>query len=131
MYVRRVWTNNILVYSLLCYAGFADDTLPCASLDDCESVLLCQVCGRLQVCRASSAFACLQGPGKKWEHYKLTKNGKPLRAPMHVQLGDLVQIIAGAEKGKTGKITNVWSLAFKRTSAIVVKVTVGHGLCRL
>lgn len=49
----------------------------------------------------------LQGPGKKWEHYDLNKNGKPLRVPMHVQRGDMVQIISGAEKGKTGKITNV------------------------
>ena len=49
----------------------------------------------------------MQGPGKKWEHYELNKNGKPLRVPMHVQKGDLVQIISGAEKGKTGTITNV------------------------
>lgn len=49
----------------------------------------------------------LQGPGKKWEHYELNKNGKPLRQQMHVQRGDLVQIIAGRDKGKTGKIINV------------------------
>lgn len=49
----------------------------------------------------------MQGPGKKWEHYDLNKNGKPIRLPMHVQRGDMVQIISGAEKGKTGKITNV------------------------
>ena len=49
----------------------------------------------------------LQGPGKKWEHYDLNKNGKPLRLPMHVQRGDLVQIISGAEKGKTGTVSNV------------------------
>ena len=49
----------------------------------------------------------VQGPGKKWEHYDLNKNGKPIRLPMHVQRGDMVQIISGAEKGKTGKITTV------------------------
>ena len=49
----------------------------------------------------------MQGPGKKWEHYDLNKNGKPIRLPMHVQRGDMVQIISGAEKGKTGKITTV------------------------
>lgn len=54
-----------------------------------------------------SRNTCLQGHGKKWEHYDLNQNGKPLRVPMHVQRGDMVQIISGAEKGKTGKITNV------------------------
>lgn len=33
-----------------------------------------------------------QGPGKKWEHYELNKNGKPVRVPMHVKTGDLVQV---------------------------------------
>ena len=51
--------------------------------------------------------SALQGPGKKWEHYDLTKNGKPVRLPMHVQRGDMVQVISGAQKGKTGKITSV------------------------
>lgn len=49
----------------------------------------------------------MQGPGKKWEHYKLNKNGKPIRLPMHVRTGDFVQVIAGAEKGKTGEILKV------------------------
>ncbi|DBA96901.1 hypothetical protein WJX82_000283 [Trebouxia sp. C0006] len=57
------------------------------------------------------------GPGKKWEHYELNKNGKPLRVPMHVQRGDLVQIISGAEKGKTGTIKNI----ITKTGQIVVE----------
>ncbi|KAL3138671.1 Plastid ribosomal protein L24, variant 2 [Trebouxia sp. C0010 RCD-2024] len=56
------------------------------------------------------------GPGKKWEHYDLTKNGKPVRLPMHVQRGDMVQVISGAQKGKTGKITTV----ITKTGQIVV-----------
>lgn len=51
----------------------------------------------------------MQGPGKKWEHYELNKNGKPLIKPMHVQRGDFVQIISGSDKGKTGKIIKVES----------------------
>lgn len=31
------------------------------------------------------------GPGKKWESYELTANGKPLRRPMHVKAGDTVK----------------------------------------
>lgn len=49
----------------------------------------------------------LQGPGKKWESYPLNKNGKPERVKMHVKSGDLVQVIAGKDKGKVGTITKV------------------------
>jgi large subunit ribosomal protein L24 len=49
----------------------------------------------------------LQGPGKKWEHYDLTPNGKPVRVRMHVKSGDMVQVISGHDKGKVGKITMV------------------------
>ncbi|GAB4823203.1 hypothetical protein N2152v2_010249 [Parachlorella kessleri] len=48
-----------------------------------------------------------RGPGKKWEHYELTKNFKPVRIPMHVKSGDTVQVIAGSDKGVVGKITKV------------------------
>lgn len=51
----------------------------------------------------------MQGPGKKWEHYDLNKNGKPLRIPMHVRRGDTVQVIAGKDKGKVGEVTLVRS----------------------
>lgn len=40
----------------------------------------------------SSSFIDHQGPGKKWEHYELNDNGKPLRIPMHVKTGDVVQV---------------------------------------
>ncbi len=49
----------------------------------------------------------MQGPLKKWEHYKLTANGKPVRLPMPMKMGDTVKIIAGSDKGKVGKITKV------------------------
>lgn len=48
-----------------------------------------------------------QGPGKKWEHYELTKKGKPVRHPMHVKMGDTVVVIAGSEKGTVGKVSEV------------------------
>ena len=52
--------------------------------------------------------ACFQqGPGKTWEHYELTANGKPVRIPMHVKKGDTVQIISGDDKGKVGEIAKV------------------------
>jgi large subunit ribosomal protein L24 len=49
----------------------------------------------------------MQGPGKDWEHTKLTKNSKPVLLDLHVKSGDLVKVIAGADKGKVGKITKV------------------------
>lgn len=48
-----------------------------------------------------------QGPGKKWEHYDLNANAKPVRVRMHVQTGDTVQVIAGSDKGKIGKIVRL------------------------
>lgn len=51
--------------------------------------------------------ASLIGPGKKWEHYELNKNGKPVRHKLHVKKGDLVQVVAGSDKGKIGKITEI------------------------
>jgi large subunit ribosomal protein L24 len=49
----------------------------------------------------------LQGPGKRWEHYELNKNGKPVRVKMHIKTGDTVQVIAGGDKGKIGKVLKV------------------------
>lgn len=53
---------------------------------------------------------------------------------MHVQRGDLVQIIAGAEKGKTGKVTTVYcsllldcKAIFPKLEAIVTKVSAFSG----
>jgi hypothetical protein len=48
-----------------------------------------------------------QGPGKKWEHYELNKNGNPLKIAMHVRKGDTVQVIAGKDKGKVGEVSLV------------------------
>lgn len=49
----------------------------------------------------------LQGPLKDWEHYKLTRNGKPVRLPMPMRTGDTVKVISGHDKGKVGKVTKV------------------------
>jgi large subunit ribosomal protein L24 len=57
----------------------------------------------------AGTWAAAQGPGKKWEHYELNKNGKPLRIPMHVRKGDTVQIITGKDKGKVGEVSLVRS----------------------
>ena len=51
-----------------------------------------------------------QGPGKKWEHLPVNKNGKVERQPIHVKLGDTVQVIAGKDKGKVGKVIKVQPL---------------------
>jgi len=60
---------------------------------------------------AFSVSAMHKGPniggGKKWEHYELTKNGKPVRIKMHVRKEDTVVVIAGADKGKVGKVVKV------------------------
>ena len=47
------------------------------------------------------------GPGKDWENYKMTKNHRPVRLPMHVRTGDMVVVITGKYKGKTGRIASV------------------------
>ena len=47
------------------------------------------------------------GWGKKWEHYELNKNGKPIRFSMHVKKGDTVVVITGKDKGKVSTITKV------------------------
>ena len=107
--------NPNLVYSdcktvklnkLRCNADSSGSSVSGPSFDYCKLVWLQSL---LSVRNVSDLIVWLfmQGPGKKWEHYELNKNGKPLRVPMHVQRGDLVQIISGAEKGKTGTITNV------------------------
>merc|ERR1719181_2363613 len=49
------------------------------------------------------------GPGKRWEHFALTNNGKPKKHKMHVNTGDTVKVIAGQDKGiavypKSGRI---------------------------
>ncbi|CAL8462679.1 g2212 [Coccomyxa elongata] len=71
-----------------------------------------RLCPHTQTSRVQPLFrlptsASLFGPGKKWEHYELNKNGKPLRIPMHVRTGDTVQVIAGKDKGKVGEVTKV------------------------
>ena len=93
-----MYTRGFLVFT-----DSAGGEMSRAGLSDSKS----ESAGHLEARTGMHNSCLLQGPGKKWEHYDLNKNGKPLRLPMHVQRGDLVQIISGAEKGKTGKVTNV------------------------
>jgi large subunit ribosomal protein L24 len=48
------------------------------------------------------------GPGKKWEHLEVNKKGKYVREPLHVKTGDVVVVVAGDERGKTGKVSKVY-----------------------
>jgi large subunit ribosomal protein L24 len=47
------------------------------------------------------------GGGKAWERVDVNANGKPVKVPMHVKLGDTVQVIAGADKGAVAKVSKV------------------------
>lgn len=65
---------------------------------------------RAPVAPARPTLVCSEmGPGKKWESYKLVgkKRKLPERLPLHVKSGDTVVVIAGNDKGKTGKIESV------------------------
>jgi large subunit ribosomal protein L24 len=73
----------------------------------------------------TTANAIKIGPGKKWEHYKLNKKGKPIVEPLHVKTGDTVVVIAGEDRGKTGKVTKV----YRKTKQVFmdgVNVSVRH-----
>lgn len=47
------------------------------------------------------------GGGKKWERQALHPSGKPIKIDMHVKKGDIVQVIAGEDKGTVGEISEV------------------------
>lgn len=55
----------------------------------------------------STVTAGIIGPGKRWEHYPTNDNGKVIRPKLHIRKGDTVQVIAGKDKGKVGKVTDV------------------------
>ena len=44
---------------------------------------------------------------KRWKRPKMGKNGKFVKQPMHVSVGDTVQVIAGSDKGKVTGVTAV------------------------
>jgi large subunit ribosomal protein L24 len=48
------------------------------------------------------------GPGKKWSHLPLSKNGVPKIKKMSVKKGDYVLVITGSDKGKTGEVSDVY-----------------------
>merc|ERR1712023_579424 len=48
------------------------------------------------------------GPGKRWEHIPLTRNGKPIRQRMHVKKGDTVVIVSGDDKGEVSNVMSVY-----------------------
>ncbi|XP_031263470.1 50S ribosomal protein L24, chloroplastic [Pistacia vera] len=54
---------------------------------------------------------------KHWERKDCKPNSLPVLHKMHVKLGDMVKVIAGNDKGKTGEITKV----FKHNSTVIVK----------
>ncbi|KAG1661562.1 hypothetical protein FOA52_009561 [Chlamydomonas sp. UWO 241] len=62
--------------------------------------------GNLQVACAYGTTPKVGG-GKRWKHIEVNDNGKPVKVDMHVKKGDLVKVIAGADKGKTGTIIKV------------------------
>jgi hypothetical protein len=54
------------------------------------------------------------GGGKKWERQELTANGKPVRVPMHVKKGDVVQVGGGwCGAGCVGGVQGRWWLGGK------------------
>eukprot|EP00270_Netrium_digitus_P007327 TRINITY_DN213_c0_g1_i2.p1 TRINITY_DN213_c0_g1~~TRINITY_DN213_c0_g1_i2.p1 ORF type:complete len:204 (+),score=55.51 TRINITY_DN213_c0_g1_i2:44-613(+) len=54
---------------------------------------------------------------KKWEKKELKPSSKPVWQNMHVKVGDTVQVIAGAERGKVSEITRI----FRHSSKVVLK----------
>merc|ERR1711907_137986 len=65
----------------------------------------------------SIIIAAIIGPGKRWNHLPLSRNGKPLRKAMHVKNGDLVRVIVGDDSGTVGEVLSVYS----KTGRIRVK----------
>ena len=74
---------------------------------------------RAPVAPARPTLVCGEmGPGKKWESYKLVGKRKlPERLPMHVKSGDMVVVITGNDKGKTGKVEAV----NRKTHQVLIK----------
>lgn len=54
---------------------------------------------------------------KHWERKECKPNSLPVLHKIHVKVGDMVKVIAGNDKGKTGEITKV----FKHNSTVIVK----------
>lgn len=47
------------------------------------------------------------GGGKPWERKQVNHNGKPVKIAMHVKKGDIVQVIAGSDKGTVAEVEKV------------------------
>eukprot|EP00775_Hariotina_reticulata_P013593 gene13593-13718_t len=47
------------------------------------------------------------GGGKPWERTQTNQNGKPIKVQMHVKKGDIVQVIAGSDKGTVAEVEKV------------------------
>jgi len=47
------------------------------------------------------------GGGKPWERTQLNQNGKPVKMDMHVKKGDIVQVVAGKDKGTVAEVEKV------------------------
>jgi hypothetical protein len=72
-----------------------------------------------------------QGPGKKWEHYKLNDNKKVITFDIHVKKGDTVQCITGRDKGKVGVIQKVRDSLHQRCMPVVSRGTLQNDACLL
>ena len=68
----------------------------------------------------STITAGIIGPGKRWEHYPVNKNGNVVRQPMHVRLGDTVQVGC-----------NSMLVQLAASQRVLAEATVGqsHGCC--
>ncbi|KAF8056755.1 RPL24 [Scenedesmus sp. PABB004] len=47
------------------------------------------------------------GGGKPWERTEVNGNGKPVKVKMHVKKGDIVQVVAGKDKGTVAEVEKV------------------------
>eukprot|EP00246_Nothoceros_aenigmaticus_P016930 TRINITY_DN794_c0_g1_i1.p1 TRINITY_DN794_c0_g1~~TRINITY_DN794_c0_g1_i1.p1 ORF type:complete len:142 (+),score=27.25 TRINITY_DN794_c0_g1_i1:122-547(+) len=54
---------------------------------------------------------------KRWERKEVKPNSLPVVKKLHVKVGDTVKVIAGADKGKIGEVSRV----FTHNSKILVK----------
>merc|ERR1719335_1999174 len=73
--------------------------------------------------RFSIVTAGMIGPGKRWEHIPLRRNGKPIKQQMHVTTGDTVVVIAGDDKGQVGDVLAVYPKTGRLRVKGVNKVT--------
>jgi KOW motif len=100
-------TQAAKIVSFLLWQNAVAIPIRAKSLCSFLGLMLWVVIASTAVPRMIACLPFLQGPLKDWEHYELTKNGKPVRLPMPMRTGDTVKVISGHDKGKVGKVTKV------------------------